>query len=84
MIIIEQNGKAMWNFDQVMGLKLDRGAIFCCFATGESSIIGVYESAERAQEVLDEISKAYKDCELYKITHPAGISPKFRFQMPEK
>lgn len=68
MIILSQDKVAIINFDNVeriiIGIE-DTSEILCEFRDGET-LLGKYESEERAMEVLEEITCAYSDFIYYK------------------
>lgn len=92
MIIVSQDKSKIVNFENVEKIYIDINEERKCriFAEGHNiiTILGEYETEERAKEILDEINKAYNmhGYEIEKDIAVAMILARFRFSyfMPEK
>lgn len=60
MIIVSQNKDKILNFNLICNMFVFDGEIRCVFADGSDTIIGVYETRERAKEVLKDIIDYYR------------------------
>lgn len=87
MIIVSQEKNKILNFNNV-NMILIRGTQIISFDNTytdnqDGDLFGIYETEERAKEVLQEIIKAYTGWENYKYGVAEGIgNPKY--EMPEK
>lgn len=96
MIIVSQDKEEIVNFDLICNMFVFGSGIRCVLADGSDTIIGEYETQERAKEVLQEIIKTHKISESYKYTRDIGLQSAltadiemrnlilFRYEMPEK
>lgn len=96
MIIVSQDKEEIVNFDLICNMFVFGSGIRCVLADGSDTIIGEYETQERAKEVLQEIIKTHKISESYKYTRDVGLQSAltadiemrnlilFRYEMPEK
>lgn len=96
MIIVSQDKEEIVNFDLICNMFVFGSGIRCVLADGSDTIIGEYETQERAKEVLQEIIKTHKISESYKYTRDIGLQTAltadiemrnlilFRYEMPEK
>lgn len=68
MIIVSQDKKSIYNFDNAKSIDiLDNGVyITDDILADEGTLIGVYETEERADEVKKDIVKCYANTEQYK------------------
>ena len=68
MIIVSQNGKSIYNFDDVKSIDMLRNEIYITddILADEGACIGKYKTEDRAKEVLQEIIKKYEKIELGK------------------
>lgn len=59
MIIVSQDKKSIYNFDNAKSIDILENEIYITdnILADEGTLIGVYETEERAQEVLEEIIK---------------------------
>lgn len=70
MIIVSQNKNIILNFNSIVHLfinKEDKPTVRYGRMLGSSEELGKYETEERAEEVLQEISIAYGNIEMLKI-----------------
>ena len=96
MIIVSQDKEEIVNFDLICNMFVFGSGIRCVLADGSDTIIGEYETQERAKEILQEIIKTHKISESYKYTRDVGLQSAltadiemrnlilFRYEMPEK
>ena len=100
MIIVKQDKKGIVNFNNVTDIYIDKeddGDRHFVFYIPVSNIdgldiLGIYETEERAKEVLQEIIKMYKATESFKaisnrISDEVGaeaLKSAFIYEMPEK
>ena len=98
MVIVSQDKKGIFNFEEIFGLYVDSWSneefatepnCFCIKAEKSSDnmicvFLGEYKTEERAQEVLQEIIKAYRD---YRTAECDGYTNVLQetavFEMPE-
>ena len=59
MIIVSQDKEEIVNFNLICNMFVFGSGIRCVLADGSDTIIGEYETQERAKEVLEEIIEAY-------------------------
>lgn len=74
MIIVNQNKKRIFNFENLVEIgvfvrniyppkdNVKRYDLHGMGKNGQNIILGIYDTEERAKEVLEEIIKAYLDC----------------------
>lgn len=96
MIIVSQDKEEIVNFDLICNMFVFGSGIRCVLADGSDTIIGEYETQERAKEVLQEIVKTHKISESYKYTRDVGLQSAltadiemrnlilFRYEMPKE
>lgn len=88
MIILSQDGKEIINFDNVNLIRVqDDGSIVTYDnnyneQTGVSSVLGEYETEERAKEILQEIINAYLDCNVQNVSAKYAYVKNIVFEMP--
>lgn len=93
MIILKQDKKGIVNFKNVTDIYVDKGEdedkyflfyIPVCSLEG-LDILGIYETEERAKEVLKEILEAYKNCNYYSLSQMGkGFVINDYYEMPEE
>ena len=84
MIIVSQDKETIINFDKVTEIAQEDGEIGVSndLYSDNFQVIGIYETEERAKEILQEIAQRYTNWENLKVGQPSGIcSP--RYVMPE-
>lgn len=61
MIIVSQNGKSIYNFDNIKCIDILENEIYITddILANEGGLIGGYKTEERAKEVLEEIIESY-------------------------
>ena len=102
MIIVSQDKKEIVNFDSVISIKIyhddeDNECLYEIYAVVEEPddnyiLLGIYETEERAKEVLEQITIAYANMEIIKIPCirieetllAKEIKRNIVFEMPEK
>lgn len=59
MIIVSQDGKSIYNFDNIKSIDILKNEIYITddILADEGALIGRYKTKERAKEVLEEIIK---------------------------
>ena len=91
MIIVSQDGERIVNFNNIQDVRIEEYGthiktkkiykIFSGNFEGYASLLGTYETKERAKEVLAEIIERYSNWENFLAGQPQGIcSPKY--EMP--
>lgn len=84
MIIVSQDKETIINFDKVTEIAQEDGEIGVSndLYSDNFQVIGIYETEERAKEIIQEIAQRYNNWENLKVGQPIGIcSP--RYVMPE-
>lgn len=92
MIIVSQDEKTILNFNNIQDIRIERYTthqkgkyiykIFGGNFEGYATEVGIYETEERAKEILQEIAQRFTNWENLKVGQPSGIcSP--RYVMPE-
>lgn len=68
MIIVSQDKKSIYNFDNAKSIDILENEIYITdnILADEGVLIGVYETEERADEVKKDIVKCYANTEQYK------------------
>ena len=68
MIIVSQDKKSIYNFDNAKSIDILENEIYITdnILADEGTLIGVYETEERADEVKKDIVKCYANTEQYK------------------
>lgn len=91
MIVISQDKKRIYNFDNIKLIEVLNNDIFIIddILADEGPFLGTYESEERAQEVLQEIVKSTietrKSQEINSLFGGPGIIPSNTYyEMPEE
>jgi hypothetical protein len=86
MIIVSQDKRFIVNFSNIYSIGLDEANriyyINCTFEKANGTL-GIYETEERAKEVLQEIIKNIENWENLKAGQPSGIC-KFVYEMPKE
>lgn len=59
MIIVSQSKKCIVNFDSIFGIFAKNNDIYVTFKDNIATILGSYNTKERAVEIIDGISKCY-------------------------
>lgn len=76
MIIVSQDKKSIFNFDNVLGIQIDKHFSnssmeedyeIKVMSEKRTCIVGIYKTEERAKEVLEEIQMLYINLELLKL-----------------
>ena len=95
MIIVSPNGKII-NFENLVEIYVTRYDMYplkndiegyCLKGTvssGKYIVLGTYETEERAKEVLQEIIKAYLDCNASAVSTGYGYVKNKVYEMPTK
>ena len=92
MIIVSQDKEEIVNFDLICNMFVFGSAIRCILADGSDTIVGEYETQERAKEILNDIRNAYTATEAFKtVSNRVGdtvgalaIKECFIYDMPIK
>lgn len=92
MIIVKQDKKGIVNFNNVTDIYIDKeddGDRHFVFYIPVSNIdgldiLGIYETEERAKEVLQEIIEKYKETEFIQLDNAIKIGNRGVYEMPEK
>ena len=96
MIIVSQDKMEIFNFEEIFRLYVDNWSneefatepnCFCIKAEKSSdnmvcAYLGEYETEERAKEVLQEIIKAYLDCNVQNVLAEYASVKNIVFEMP--
>ncbi len=92
MIIVSQDKKIITNFENILGIQIDEH-IFNSDGEKDYEVetitekrtcnMGVYETEERAKEVLQEIIDSYTSWENFKASQSVGICNS-KYEMPEE
>lgn len=86
MILVSQNRKKIINFEKITEVIVSDKDI-CVrdnFEVQKGLIIATYESEERAKEVLQEIIKAYLDCNEHSVLAEYAYVKNKVFKMPKE
>jgi len=90
MIIVSQDKKVIITFDNTVGIQIEEHILnsdgerdyeIKSITENRTCNIGIYETEERAKEVLQEIVEAIESWEDLKAGQPHG-APSFRYEMP--
>ena len=92
MIIVSQNGKSIYNFDNIKCIDILENEIYITddILANEGGLIGGYKTEERAKEVLEEIIESYFTSIDYKYNQTllAGDLKEYRaglvYRMPKE
>ena len=85
MIIVSQDKSEIINFDKVQNIYVSGRFISLNFELNNNEVIGIYETEERAKEVLKEILEAYKNCNYYSLSQMGkGFVINDYYEMPEE
>lgn len=94
MIIVSQDKKSIYNFDNIKLIDVLENEIYITddILSDAGACIGEYETEERAKEVLEQITIAYANMEIIKIPCirieemllAKEIKRNIVFEMPEK
>lgn len=98
MLIISQDKMEVYNFDEIFRLYVDNWSneefatepnCFCIKAEKSSdnmicAFLGEYKTEERAKEVLQEIIKAYLDCNEHSVLAEYAYVKNKVYEMPKK
>ena len=88
MIIVSQDKKAIYNFDNVISLQIEptlkEYTIEVYDAINDGSSLGIYSSEERAKEVLQEIISKYKTTLYNSKTNETIVNVPKVYEMPTK
>lgn len=88
MLILSQDKETIYNFDNIIELKtISGGYNYDCYIgsyniDGSSTTMGVYNTEERAKEILQEIIEKYKEENYAMIESMAKAQ--LVYEMPEK
>ena len=96
MIIVSQDRKEIFNFNEIFRLSVDSWSneefatepnCFCIKAEKASdnmieAFLGEYKTEERAQEVLKEIIETYEDCNASAVSTGYGYVKNKVYEMP--
>lgn len=96
MVIVSQDKMEIFNFEEIFRLYVDNWSneefatepnCFCIKAEKSSdnmicAFLGEYETEERAKEVLQEIIKAYLDCNVQNALAEYAYVKNIVFEMP--
>lgn len=85
MIIVSQDKKSIYNFDNIKSIDIVKNGIYITddILMDEGAEIGEYATEERAKEVLQEIIERYTNWNNLVYGQPTGIcSPKY--EMPKE
>ena len=85
MIIVSQNKKNIYNFDNVKSIDILSNEIYISddILSDMGTCIAYYETEERAKEVLQEIVNAIECWEDLKVGMPHG-TPSFKYELPKE
>lgn len=76
MIIVSQDKKSIYNFDNAKSIDILDNGIYITdnILADEGTLIGVYETEERANEVLEEIIRKLEDVDIVNLMENLQIS----------
>lgn len=79
MIIVSQDKTELINFSNIVRLEVSNNAEGHNFCNDFETVIGLYNTEERAKEVLEEIVDTYKFNRCYAVGQKQAV-----YQMPEE
>lgn len=85
MIIVSQDKKSIYNFDNIKSIDIVENEIYITddILMDEGARIGEYDTEKRAKEVLEEISERLENWENLKAGQPTGVCS-YRYIMPKE
>ena len=85
MLILSQDKKSIYNFDNIKSIDIVKNGIYITddILMDEGAEIGEYATEERANEVLQEISERLENWENLKAGQPTGVCS-YRYIMPKE
>ena len=87
MLILSQDKEAIHNFNNITSIQIEGWngyyGLYVYDAANSDTLLGAYDTVERAKEVLQEIIKAYKESGFVELD---GLKTenKVVYEMPEK
>lgn len=86
MLILSQDKKEIVNLDNITNMFILNNTVKCMLTYGGETYIGIYDTEERAKEILQEIMGKYEfSCRMkYRGSTMLGLDIYFLYKMPKK